>query len=137
MELLHAVHRASQTHLDASTKIISENKTGDEVYIISSGRIQLHVGDHNIQQVDSGACIGLLRLFQRESVAKTIFSATTITPCEVISINRMLFMDLIATHKSVARGILREIVHHYLWVVRTIVITVLKLACNNCSLGLA
>jgi CRP-like cAMP-binding protein len=93
-----------EEELGQGDKIFEEGETGDCMYIIYSGQIQIHKGKTVLAVLSDKEVFGELSLLDAETRSAT---ATAITDCFLFKIDQDPFYELIESRPEVAMGFIK------------------------------
>ncbi len=85
------------------TPIIHKGEEGDSMFIISSGKVKIHDGEHIVALMEAGNFFGEFSLLD---AAPRSMSVTALEDVETISINREIFYNLLKNQPEVAQKII-------------------------------
>jgi ATP:ADP antiporter, AAA family len=88
--------------------IYREGEEADALYLVLSGAVKLHRGDHVIAEAPRGQAFGTWALLDDEP---RLTSATAAENASLLKINKDDFTDLLADNVQIARGVIRTIAH--------------------------
>ncbi len=95
----HAVFQAGKV-------IMSTGAVGTFMYVVLEGRVAISVGKNVLEHVGPGGMFGELALVDGSARAAT---ATAVTDCELLSINRRQFLNLVKTRPLFGASLLKSI----------------------------
>lgn len=84
--------------------IVESGAAGDTMFIVASGRVKVHTGDHEINQLGTGGVFGEMALLDPEVRSASV---TAIEETRLLSLDQQSFFDLIDERPEIARGLLR------------------------------
>jgi serine phosphatase RsbU (regulator of sigma subunit) len=85
------------------TTIIQKGDHGDSMFVIASGKVKVHDGDHIVATTEAGNFFGEFSLLD---AGPRSMSVTAIDPTEVIPITRELFYELLQSQPEIAKKII-------------------------------
>jgi CRP-like cAMP-binding protein len=88
----------------ANHTIFTEGQEGRSLYIVVSGRVQVHIGAQEIVQLDTGACFGEMALFDAEPRSASV---TTLVPCDCLMLTQQQLYEAIDETPGIAVNIIR------------------------------
>lgn len=88
----------------AGERIIELGESGDSMFIIASGRVKVHNGEQEINQLETGGVFGEMALLDPEVRSASV---TAIEGTQLLSLDQQSFFDLIDERPEIARGLLR------------------------------
>ena len=74
------------------------------MFIIASGRVKVHNGEHEINQLGAGGVFGEMALLDPEVRSASV---TAVEQTQLLSLDQQSFFDLIDERPEVARGLLK------------------------------
>jgi CRP-like cAMP-binding protein len=93
-----------QEEVEKGTRIFEEGETGDCMYIIFSGEIEIHKGKTSLAVLQEKEVFGELSLLDAETRSA---SATAKTDCLLFKIDQEPFYELIEARPEVAMGFIK------------------------------
>lgn len=84
--------------------IFTQGQEGRSLYILVSGRVQVHVGDRELARLDKGACFGEMSVFDAEPRSASV---TTIEACECLMLTQQQLYEAIEETPGIAVNIIR------------------------------
>ncbi|HEY9704521.1 MAG TPA: cyclic nucleotide-binding domain-containing protein [Allocoleopsis sp.] len=84
--------------------IFTQGEEGRSLYIVSSGRVRVHIGDRDLVQLDRGACFGEMALFDAEPRSASV---STLDVCDCLMLTQQQLYDAIDETPGVAINIIR------------------------------
>ncbi len=84
--------------------IIEMGEAGDSMFIIASGRVKVHHGEHELNQLGTGSVFGEMALLDPEVRSASV---TAVEETRLLSLDQQSFFDLIDERPEIARGLLR------------------------------
>jgi CRP-like cAMP-binding protein len=87
--------------------IFAENDSADALYVVLEGRVRLHRSEEDISIADASEAFGAWALF--DDVPRVV-TATAVKDTRVLRVDREDFIDLLADHVQLARGVLKAVV---------------------------
>jgi signal transduction histidine kinase len=99
----------SLTEIEArpSQTIIKKGDIGNAMYIITSGSMKVHDGNHVLSRLTSGQVFGEYSLFDNEERSASV---TAEEPSRLLRLSQSDFFRLMSGNMEVTRGILRNII---------------------------
>jgi CRP-like cAMP-binding protein len=114
--LLMLSHRFGCKELDEGMTFATENDLATAMYIVASGRIQLHKNGKVLAELGYGACIGQAALLRHSLHAGNhVASATTLTKCLLLMVSREDLDALMKDVPRVSRGVLNAVASSLRW----------------------
>ncbi len=105
-DLAHIAAITEQVDYQADTHIYKEGEIPDAMYIVISGRVQLHQQGKQVLVADARSAFGTWALLDDEPRVAT---ATTLEASECLRIDREDFYDLLTDHTNITQGILKTL----------------------------
>lgn len=87
----------------ANHRIFTQGEEGRSLYIVISGRVQVHIGDKELAQLDAGACFGEMALFDAEPRSASV---TTIAPCNCLVLTQQQLYEAIDETPGIAVNVI-------------------------------
>lgn len=87
----------------ANTTIIEKGDHGDSMFVIASGKVKIHDGDHVVATTEAGNFFGEFSLLD---AGPRSMSVTALVDITVLTITRELFYDLLQSQPEVAKRII-------------------------------
>ena len=97
---------AEEVHLYAGQTVIRKGDTGDSMYLIASGELRVHDGDHTINFVHHPEIFGEMALLDAQP---RMASITATTESVLLRLDQEPFFELLDDRSEVARGIIRTL----------------------------
>lgn len=105
-----------EIHIEADENIINEGETGDSMYIVVEGEVQIHDTEHIIASLGNKEIFGEMALLDAKPRMATV-TATKST--QLLQLDHEPFFELMSDYPVIARGIikvltqrLRKLAHH-------------------------
>jgi hypothetical protein len=98
-----------EVQVPAGAKLFDKGDVGDSMYIIVSGRVRIHDGDHTLNELGPRDVLGEMTLLDREPRTA---SATAIDDGYVLRLRHEPFLELMADRIEVVHGIVRSVAGH-------------------------
>ncbi len=89
--------------LDAGEKVFMVNDTGDCLYVVLSGSIEVITLGNSLEVVETGGIFGEVALIDAGSRSASAMAATN---AEVVRIDRPAFLDLVHDHPTFALSVM-------------------------------
>lgn len=77
--------------------ILKAGDDGHEMYILSWGRVLVHIGDKHITELKDGSCFGEMSLIKDEKRGASVLA---LTHCDLFKLERSRFQELLSKHKD-------------------------------------
>jgi CRP/FNR family transcriptional regulator, cyclic AMP receptor protein len=88
----------------SSHTIFTQGEEGRSLYVVSSGRVRVHIGDRDLVQLGEGTCFGEMSLFDAEPRSASV---TTLEACDCLMLTQQQLYDAIDETPGVAINIIR------------------------------
>ena len=92
-----------EVHLPAGTTIFEKGAPGTSMYIIVSGRVRVHEGEHTLSELADRDVFGEMALLDPEP---RVASISALEDTELLSLDQEPFYALMADRMEVARGVI-------------------------------
>lgn len=103
-EMLHDfAGRLELKGFPSGTTIIQKGEHGDSMFVIASGRVKIHDGDHTVAETEAGNFFGEFSLLD---AGPRSMSVTALEDITVLTITRELFFSLLQSQPEVAQRII-------------------------------
>ncbi|ADI64038.1 cyclic nucleotide-binding domain-containing protein [Trichormus azollae] len=86
--------------------IFKQGEEGRSLYIIVSGRVEVHIGDTKLAEVDPGKYFGEMAVFDTQPRSASV---TTLEPCDCLELTQEQLYDAIEETPEIAVNIIREL----------------------------
>jgi len=106
-ELAYLAAIAEERTIAEDETIYTEGDASDALYLVLDGAVRMHRGEEEIARAESRQAFGTWALFDDEP---RVASATTLVETRLLRIDRDEFIDLLADHVQITRGILKTVV---------------------------
>ncbi len=87
----------------ADKLIIQEGQMGALMYVVLSGTVEIAIQNKTVGTIGAGGMLGEMALISR---AERVASATAKTDCELLAINREVFLDMVSANPKFAISLL-------------------------------
>jgi CRP-like cAMP-binding protein len=101
-----ALPRAAMARYRSDSVIMREGQTGAYMYVVKEGHVAIAVRDHVVAVVKPGGTFGEMALVDQSPRSAT---ATAMTECELLSIDRASLMEAVKAQPAFAFALLRAI----------------------------
>lgn len=98
-------------------EIYEENEPADALYLVLEGKVRLHRKEQEITVAESKQAFGTWALFDE---APRVVTATAISDCRLLRIDREDFFDLLADHIQITQGIFKTVVNRLRTLMETV-----------------
>lgn len=95
--------RLNLTAFPSGTQIIHKGEQGDSMFVIASGKVKIHDGEHIVAVTEAGNFFGEFSLLD---AAPRSMSVSAIDDITVLTVSRELFYDLLQSQPEVAKKII-------------------------------
>jgi CRP-like cAMP-binding protein len=102
-ELAEGMTDDPPVHFDRGKTIVQEGQAGTRMYAVMDGHVALKIGNSVVEKLGPGGVFGELALVEQ---APRMASATAVTDCELLPINRTAFLMLVKTNPDFAESLL-------------------------------
>ena len=102
--LAEIVHLMVESNVPAGTDIVMEGETGNCMYIIYDGKVNIHKQNQLLASLGEKDFFGELSLLDTETRSA---SATAATECILFRIDQEPFYDMMESRPEVVRGVIR------------------------------
>ncbi|HLP97796.1 MAG TPA: cyclic nucleotide-binding domain-containing protein [Sideroxyarcus sp.] len=94
-ELLEELGDSARMRFPAGKVIMEQGQTGVLMYVVLEGSVQIRIGDTVVERVGPGGMFGEMALVGR---TQRLAGAVAETGCELLPVNRNVFVDLVKTN---------------------------------------
>jgi CRP-like cAMP-binding protein len=102
--LAEVVSAVEVEQLDADRDVFTKGDPGDCLYVLASGRVTVHDGGRELEELRAGDMFGEMALIDREERSASV---TTLEPCTLYRLDQEPFYQLLTERPGVARGIIQ------------------------------
>jgi CRP-like cAMP-binding protein len=88
----------------AHYRIFTQGEEGRALYVVVSGRVQVHIEERELQQLEQGECFGEMSLFDAEPRSASV---TTLFPSECLILTQQQLYEAIEETPGIAVNIIR------------------------------
>lgn len=88
-------------------RLYAEEDASDGMFLVLEGRVRLHRGDVEVATAGSGEAFGTWALFDDEP---RVMSATVIEEAELLWIDKLEFIEVLADNVEITQGVLKAVV---------------------------
>ena len=106
-DLAHIASISEEVSFPKGSVIYREKGNPDSMYLIISGRVRLHQGQHEVMIAGERNAFGTWALFDDEP---RVVTATTVEDSCLLRIEKEDFIDLLADNVQITQGILKSFV---------------------------
>ncbi len=103
-DLLPVAEVAEEVVAEAGQEIVHQGELGDELFVISTGRVHVEKDGVKLTELGDKGCFGELAVLDREPRAATVRAVRT---TELLRIGRQEINDLMDAHPALTRGIMK------------------------------
>lgn len=97
--------------------IYTEDSPSDALYIVLEGKVRLHRDGNEIMIADEKKAFGTWALFDE---APRVVTATPLSECRLLRIDREDFFDLLADHIQITQGVFKTVVKRLRTLMQTV-----------------
>jgi CRP-like cAMP-binding protein len=97
--------------------IYKEDAPSDALYIVLEGKVRLHRDGKEIMIADEKKAFGTWALFDE---APRVVTATPLSECRLLQIDREDFFDLLADHIQITQGVFKTVVKRLRTLMQTV-----------------
>lgn len=105
-DLIDTATIAEEVQVDAGSVIFRKGELGKCMYIIQSGKVHIHDGDHILAVLEENDIFGELSLLDEETRSA---SATCSEDCLLLKLDQEAFYEILANNINVLKGILKTL----------------------------
>lgn len=105
-DLIDTAAIAEEMQVDAGSVIFKKGDLGKCMYIIQSGKVNIHDGDHILAVLEENDIFGELSLLDEETRSA---SATCAEDCLLLKLDQEPFYEILADNINVLKGILNTL----------------------------
>jgi hypothetical protein len=98
-----------EVSLPAGHTIVSKGDLGDCMYLIVSGEVRVHDGEHTLNHLEAGEVFGEMAVLDAEP---RMASVTTAMETVLLRLDQESLYEAMADHSEVGQGIIRVLLHH-------------------------
>lgn len=98
-----------EREVPTGTQIIAQGDAGTSMYIIVSGEVRVHDGDHTLNHLYTSEVFGEMALLDPEP---RVASVTTVTDTLLLQLEQDAFYQLMDERNEVAHGVIRMLTRH-------------------------
>jgi CRP/FNR family cyclic AMP-dependent transcriptional regulator len=102
-ELAEGLSSDSPVHFDRGKNIMQQGQAGLRMYAVMEGHVALSIDGKIVEKLGPGGVFGELALIEQ---APRLASASAVTDCELLPINRTAFLMLVKTNPDFAESLL-------------------------------
>jgi CRP-like cAMP-binding protein len=90
---------SARMRFPAEKVILQEGQAGVLMYVVLKGTVEIAIQDSTVGRIGPGGVFGEMALISR---AERVASATALTDCELLAINRNVFLDMVKANPKFA-----------------------------------
>lgn len=102
-DLVEVAYIAEELDAEAGERVISQGEIGTSLYVIVSGAVRVHRGDHDIVRLGQRDVFGELATLDPEPRSADV---TALEDCLFLRIEGTALYDLMSEHPAVTRGVI-------------------------------
>lgn len=99
---------AEEASFESGEIIYRESENSDALYLVLEGQVRLHQGDREITTSGPKEAFGTWALFDN---APRVVTATPMSDCRLLRIDRDDFFDLLSDHVQITQGVFKTVVN--------------------------
>ena len=99
VELMRVLNETVSRDVGAGQRIFTEGEPGEDLYVILTGKVQLHRGDNEVAVLSRGAHFGEMALVDRTPRS---LSATAVEHTRLLTIRRAAFYEMVKAEPSLS-----------------------------------
>lgn len=103
-DLAQIAQIADEVELDCGETIFREGDLGDSLYLIVTGRVRIHRGDHEIAILGERQVFGEMALLDSEPRSASV---TAVSDAALLRIQQEDFADILSEKSEIAQGIIK------------------------------
>lgn len=105
-ELMDMFSSGARMHYAAGRTIMERGQAGVRMYVVLEGEVAIRIGSSVVEKVGPGGIFGEMALV---GGANRLASAVTETDCELLGINRNVFLDLVESNPEFGVAVLNAV----------------------------
>jgi CRP/FNR family transcriptional regulator, cyclic AMP receptor protein len=105
-KLVNELDDSARIRCAANRIIVKEGQAGVLTYVVLEGRVEIAIHDNVVATIGPGGLFGEMALITR---GERVASAKAITDCELLAINRNVFLDLVGSNPVFAVSLLEAV----------------------------
>jgi CRP-like cAMP-binding protein len=105
--LAAVAHHAVEVDVAAGTTFVVEGAVEEHLFVVVSGRVRVHQGEHSLVELGPGATVGELAALVPEPRSA---SATAVEPSLLLRLDKPVLDELLADEPVLAAGVIRALV---------------------------
>src|SRR5210317_2507494 len=107
MDLADIAYQLSEIKFRSGQTIFKKGEEGDAMYIIKSGGVRVHDGNHVLSRLKPGQVFGEFALFDKESRSASI---TADEPTILLELDQDKFAKVMVSKPEVTMGVLKKLI---------------------------
>ncbi|MCB8944373.1 MAG: cyclic nucleotide-binding domain-containing protein [Ardenticatenaceae bacterium] len=107
--LINVATQLIEVQYAAADPIFMKGDAGDSMYMIVSGKVRVHDGDHTLNFLATADVFGEMALLEAEPRTASV---TAMEPTHLLRLDQAAFQDLLQSQPSLSRGIIQVLSHH-------------------------
>jgi CRP-like cAMP-binding protein len=104
--LVNELDDSARIRYPAGKIIVEEGQAGVLTYVVLKGNVEIAIQNNVVATIGTGGLFGEMALITR---GERVASATAISDCELLAINRNLFLDLVSSNPRFAVSLLEAV----------------------------
>lgn len=107
-QLADELGHSARIRYPAGKVIIQEGQAGVLMYVVLNGTVEIAIQNNIVGTIGTGGMFGEMALISR---SERLASATAKSDCELLAINRNVFLDMVSAHPKFALSLLGAVGH--------------------------
>jgi len=116
-DLAYLAAITEEVSFKAGEDIYKEDEPSDALYLVLEGKVRLHREGREIMIADEKKAFGTWALFDE---APRVVTASPLTDCRLLRIDREDFFDLLADHIQITQGVFKTVVKRLRTLMQTV-----------------
>jgi CRP-like cAMP-binding protein len=105
-KLVNELDDSARIRYAAGKVIVEEGQAGVLMYVVLKGSVEIAIQDNVVATIGPGGLFGEMALITR---GERVASATAISDCELLAVNRNVFLDLVSANPRFAVSLLEAV----------------------------
>jgi len=107
-ELSYIAQITDEITFGTNDVIFKEGDQGDSMYLIVTGHVRIHSGEHVIAELGSEQCFGEMSILDAEPRSASV---TVLNDLTLLRLQREDFAEILAEKSEIAQGIIKVLTH--------------------------